>query len=89
MYPNTILLPVSLRPFVRRVDSFLLPAETRAISTLGTTFPLLFAYLTFFRNFGSVIFFIVGQSIFFALTFYSAVSFRQRFGNQTRCHISA
>ncbi|CAM9786530.1 unnamed protein product, partial [Ectocarpus sp. 8 AP-2014] len=44
-----------------------------AISTLGTTFPLLFAYFTFFLKFGTVIFFIIAQSLLFALTFYSAV----------------
>ncbi|CAM9572553.1 unnamed protein product, partial [Ectocarpus sp. 4 AP-2014] len=44
-----------------------------AISTLGTTFPLLFAYLTFFEKFGAVIFFIIAQSLVFALTFYSAM----------------
>eukprot|EP00903_Cladosiphon_okamuranus_P018081 g16640.t1 len=44
-----------------------------AISTLGTTLPLLFAYLTFFEKFGAVIFFIIAQSLVFSLMFYSAI----------------
>lgn len=85
------LLCVSARPPAVRTRSFLLPADvvTRAISTLGTTFPLLFAYLTFFEKFGAVIFFIIAQSLLFALTFYSAVSFRQRYGNQMWCQLEA
>ncbi|CAM9739116.1 unnamed protein product, partial [Choristocarpus tenellus] len=44
-----------------------------AISTIGASIPLLFAYIIFFLKFGAVILFIISQSLVFSLFFYTTV----------------
>lgn len=44
-----------------------------AISTIGATFPLLFAYFIFFLKFGTVVFFIIAQSLVFSLVLFSTL----------------
>ncbi|CAM9894150.1 unnamed protein product, partial [Discosporangium mesarthrocarpum] len=46
-----------------------------ALSTIGACISLLFAYVIFFLKFGTVILFIIAQSLIFSLFFYSSVRY--------------